>query len=139
MTDENFDTESITPEASADEAQPDAAEPHPTTSEEAIGSAPNPTVGAAPESEAQQEEAAEVKPREVIKGIHPELLCQDPICGPEFTELQFFSPEEATKTKGKAMLFCARSGKKYFAPAAELQTWIAENKVAKTGRGRKDG
>ena len=139
MTDENFDTDTEST-APAAEAPLDDAEPNgPTTSDEAVGDAPSPTVGAVPESEAQQEETPEVKPREVIKGIHPELLCQDPECAPEFTELQFFSPEEATKMKGKTMLFCARSGKKYFAPAVELQTWISENKVVKTGRGRKDG
>jgi hypothetical protein len=86
----------------------------------------------------EQPAAVEVKPREVIKGIHPELRCSDPVCAPDYTELQFFSPEEVNKQKGKIMLFCAHSGLKYFAPAAELQTWIAENKIVKTGRGRKD-
>ncbi|MFN3431348.1 MAG: hypothetical protein ACK46X_15505, partial [Candidatus Sericytochromatia bacterium] len=66
MTDENFDTDSTAP-ASTDEAQPETAE--------AGGDAPYPAEGDAPESEAPAEEAAEVKPREVIKGIHPELLC----------------------------------------------------------------
>ena len=89
---------------------------------------------AAPEASATEE--APAPPREVIKGLHPELRCQDPECAPEYTELQFFSPEEAIKTKGRIMLFCARSGKKYFSPAPELQAWLAERKV-KTGRGRR--
>lgn len=103
---------------------------------EATGEAATEPVG---DEAGEQPAAVEAKPREVIKGIHPELRCEDPVCAPEYTELQFFSPEEAIKQKGKIMLFCARSGKKYFAPAAELQAWIAENKIVKTGRGRKDG
>lgn len=69
---------------------------------------------------------AEEKPREVIRGIHPELLCQCPECDPDFVELQWFSPEEQKKVKGDVMLFCARSSRKYFTPVVELQAWITE-------------
>jgi hypothetical protein len=132
MTDDTFETETPADEAIA-QAPNEVAET-PEALEATTGEA-----GEAPAEAAPAEAPVEVRPREVIKGIHPELLCEDPICGPEYTELQFFSPEEATKQKGKAMLFCARSGKKYFAPAAELQAWIAENKVVKpSGRGRRE-
>lgn len=66
------------------------------------------------------------KPREVIRGIHPELLCQCPECDPDFVELQWFSPEEQKKVKGDVMLFCARSSRKYFTPVIDLQAWITE-------------
>lgn len=65
------------------------------------------------------------RPREVIRGIHPELLCQCPECDPVFAELQWFSPDEPRKTKGDAMLFCARSSRKYFTPVLELNAWIS--------------
>ena len=130
MTDDQNLTDETTPEATAPETADGAM-----TGEHLGEPAPSEALAEGGEQPA----SVEAKPREVIKGIHPELRCEDPVCAPEFTELQFFSPEEATKQKGKTMLFCARSGKKYFAPAAELQAWIAENKITKTGRGRKDG
>ena len=65
-------------------------------------------------------------PREVIRGIHPELLCTCPECAPDFVELQWFSPEEQKKVKGDVMLFCARSSRKYFTPMIELMAWITE-------------
>lgn len=129
MTDETFENDTPANEPAELAGEPIAGTPAPE-SPAAEGVAADGTPVA---------EEAEARPREVIKGIHPELRCEDPECGPEFTELQFFSPEEATKQKGKIMLFCARSGKKYFAPAPELQAWIAENKIVKAGRGRKDG
>jgi hypothetical protein len=141
MTDENFDTETPEPIAGTPAPESPAAEGV-TAAAEGLSGAEAPVDEATEGGEAPAtvgEDGTEVRPREVIKGIHPELRCEDPECAPEFTELQFFSPEEAVKQKGKIMLFCARSGKKYFAPAPELQTWIAENKVAKAGRGRKDG
>jgi hypothetical protein len=138
MTDDNTAND-VTPETDAEATAPDAAAD--TTDTQPAGEDAGTATVEGGEGGEQPSEGAPVeeKPREVIRGIHPELRCEDPECAPEFTELQFFSPEEASKTKGKIMLFCARSGKKYFAPAVELQTWIAENKVAKTGRGRKEG
>jgi hypothetical protein len=136
MTDDQNLTDDTAPE------QPEAIEA------EAAGGDENATGGettdaplaeSATGEDGEQPAVVEAKPREVIKGIHPELRCSDPVCAPEYTELQFFSPEEVNKQKGKIMLFCAHSGLKYFAPAAELQAWIAENKIVKTGRGRKDG
>jgi hypothetical protein len=131
MTDDTFETETPADEAIAE--TPDQAAEASAEATEATD-----TEGEAPADGATTEPVAEVRPREVIKGIHPELRCEDPDCGPEFTELQFFSPEEAVKVKGKTMLFCARSGKKYFAPAPELQAWLADNKVKPTGRGRRE-
>jgi hypothetical protein len=135
MTDDQNLTDDTAPE------QPETLEPE--TAEGAEGGettdAPVAEAATGDGHDGEQPAAVEVKPREVIKGIHPELRCSDPICAPEYTELQFFSPEEVNKQKGKIMLFCAHSGLKYFAPAAELQAWIAENKIVKTGRGRKDG
>jgi hypothetical protein len=138
MTDETFENDTPAPSNEAAEPAELAGEP--------IADTPAPESAAAEQMGPTQSEGVnadgtpvEERPREVIKGIHPELRCEDPECGPEFTELQFFSPEEAIKQKGKIMLFCARSGKKYFAPAPELQAWIAENKIVKTGRGRKEG
>lgn len=66
------------------------------------------------------------RPKEIIRGINPELLCQCPECDPDFVELQWFSPEEMKKMKGDAMLFCARSSRKYFTPVENLHAWIAE-------------
>src|SRR4051812_23416842 len=40
------------------------------------------------------------RPREVIKGIHPELLCACEECEPDHVELQWFSVDEARKVKG---------------------------------------
>lgn len=137
MTDE----QNLTDDTASEQPETQAPEPTETgevTTEPTAEGGELAEGGESAEIEAQPA-PVEVKPREVIKGIHPELRCDDPICAPEGTELQFFSPEEANKQKGKIMLFCARSGLKYFAPAAELQTWIAENKIVKTGRGRKDG
>lgn len=74
---------------------------------------------------------APARPREVIKGIHPELLCECPECAPEYTELQWFSPEEERKTKGSVMLYCQRSSRKYFSPATEFHAWVAENATKK--------
>lgn len=74
--------------------------------------------------------------REVARGIHPELLCHCEECDPEFTELQWFSPEEKKKTRGDLMLYCQRSGRKYFTPAAELHTWLAANPIKAAGRSR---
>lgn len=71
------------------------------------------------------------RPREVIKGIHPELLCECPECAPEYTELQWFSPEEERKTKGSVMLYCQRSSRKYFSPATEFHAWVAEHATKK--------
>lgn len=83
--------------------------------------------------------AAPEKPREIIKGIHPELLCACPECDPDFVELQWFSPEEQKKVKGDVMLFCARSSRKYFTPIVNLNEWIAEKgPVKKTRRGAAD-
>ena len=65
------------------------------------------------------------RPRENIRGIHPELLCQCPECDPDFVELQWFSVDEPRKVKGDAMLFCARSSRKYFTPVLELNAWIS--------------
>jgi hypothetical protein len=139
MTDDTFETETPADEAIA-ETPDQAAEASAEATEATDTEGEAPADGATTEPVAEQDGAAqaEVRPREVIKGIHPELRCEDPDCGPEFTELQFFSPEEAVKVKGKTMLFCARSGKKYFAPAPELQAWLADNKVKPTGRGRRE-
>jgi hypothetical protein len=82
--------------------------------------------------------AADERPREVIRGIHAELLCTCPECDPDFVELQWFSPDEPRKVKGDAMLFCARSSRKYFTPIVDLNTWLAENggvRKGKSGRG----
>lgn len=136
MTDDQNLTDDTAPE------QPETLEPETAEgvdSAEAGETTDAPVAEAAAGEDGEQPAAVEAKPREVIKGIHPELRCNDPVCAPEYTELQFFSPEEVNKQKGKIMLFCAHSGLKYFAPAAELQAWIAENKIVKTGRGRKDG
>jgi hypothetical protein len=67
------------------------------------------------------------RPREQIKGIHPELLCQCEECEPDHVELQWFSVDEQRKTKGTAMLFCARSSRKYFSPVDDLQKFLAAN------------
>ncbi len=77
-----------------------------------------------------------VKPKDVIRGIHPELICSCPECDPDFVELQWFSPEEQKKQKGDVMLFCARSSRKYFTPILNLNEWIAEKGgPRKRGRG----
>jgi hypothetical protein len=73
------------------------------------------------------------RPREVIKGIHPELLCQCEECEPDHVELQWFSVDEQRKVKGTAMLFCARSSRKYFTPVDDLQKFLTANPV----KGRK--
>lgn len=86
--------------------------------------------GQAPAEDGEVAEAP-VRPREVIKGIHPELVCECPECDPEFTELQWFSPEEERKTKGSVMLYCQRSSRKYFSPATEFHAWVAENATKK--------
>ncbi|MFP5502399.1 MAG: hypothetical protein ACLGIN_07900 [Candidatus Sericytochromatia bacterium] len=84
-------------------------------------------------AEGETTEGAEAppRPREVIKGIHPELLCECPECAPEYTELQWFSPEEERKTKGSVMLYCQRSSRKYFSPATEFHAWVAEHATKK--------
>lgn len=132
MTDDQNLTDDTAPE------QPETLAAEATEGAELGEATEAPAAEAATGEEGEQPATVEVKPREVIKGIHPELRCSDPVCAPDYTELQFFSPEEVNKQKGKIMLFCAHSGLKYFAPAAELQAWIAENKIVKTGRGRKD-
>ncbi|HEY9720974.1 MAG TPA: hypothetical protein V6D47_03120 [Oscillatoriaceae cyanobacterium] len=90
------------------------------------------TAPAAEPQEAQPE--IESAPRPQIRGIHPELRCQCEECAPEYTELQFFTPEEAAKTKGQSMLFCGHTGRKYFAPAPELSSWVAEHAPKKSRR-----
>lgn len=76
------------------------------------------------------------KPKEKIRGIHPELICSCPECDPGFCELQWFSPEEQKKQKGDVMLFCASSSRKYFTPIINLNEWIAEKGgPRKRGRG----
>lgn len=86
--------------------------------------APNPPeAGAAPDGEAVATRAS--RPLEVVKGIHPELLCVCPECEPDHVELQWFSPEEVRKQKGDAMLYCQRSSRKYFTPIIDLNRWLA--------------
>lgn len=92
--------------------------------EEATAEAP--TAAAAPEAEA--------RPREAVRGIHPELRCHCPECEPEFVELQWFTVDEPRKVKGDAMLFCARSSRKYFVPVLALNAWIAEKGGPRRGR-----
>lgn len=91
----------------------------------------------ADEAPSAQESGGETPARPQIRGIHPELRCQCEECAPDYTELQFFTPEEAQKIKGQTMLFCGHTGRKYFAPAPELSTWVAEH-APKRGR-RSDG
>lgn len=74
-----------------------------------------------------------VRPREHIRGIHPELLCSCQECEPDYVELQWFSVDEARKVKGTAMLYCGYSGRKYFSPVPDLQAFLTANPV----RGRK--
>lgn len=69
------------------------------------------------------------RPREVIKGIHPELLCTCEECEPDHVELQWFSVDEARKVKGTAMLYCARSSRKFFTPVPDLQAFLTANPV----------
>lgn len=133
MDEQTQDLDDLTPETetAASQDAPEALE----AAEAPEGALESPTgdVDGAPVS---TEEEAPVRPREIIKGIHPELKCECPECAPEFTELQWFSPEEEKKTKGQVMLYCQRSSRKYFSPATEFQTWVAENKV--TGKKRRD-
>ena len=82
-------------------------------------------------------DAPESRPREVVRGIHPELLCQCPECAPDYVELQWFSVDEQKKVKGDAMLFCARSARKYFTPILDLNAWLTE-KGGPRKRGRGD-
>lgn len=127
MDEHNQDLDEITPETGAD--APEAPE--------AMGDAAEDTTATGqPAEEASGEGEAPARPREVIRGIHPELKCECPECAPDFTELQWFSPEEEKKTKGQVMLYCQRSSRKYFSPAAEFQAWFAENKAV--GRKRRD-
>lgn len=91
--------------------------------------------GAPAEGGEEAQGPADPRTREVVKGIHPELICHCPECTPEFCELQWFSPEEKVKTKGNVMLYCQRSSRKYFSPAVDFQAWLAE-KPAPTKRGR---
>ena len=114
--DENLPTDDATVDAAAD--APEGAAP------EAPAADPNDGPDSGPLADAPP--MVEEKPREVIRGIHPELLCQCPECDPNFVELQWFSPEEQKKVKGDVMLFCARSSRKYFTPVIELQAWITE-------------
>ncbi len=116
------------------------AEGAPETVEVAVTEGEAGEAAAAPEGEvASEETVAEIMQdprfREVVKGIHPELLCMCPECVEDNVELQWFSPEEKVKTKGSVMLYCQRSSRKYFSPAVEFQAWLAEKPVAK-GRGR---
>ncbi|MDB5095816.1 MAG: hypothetical protein JWM80_237 [Cyanobacteria bacterium RYN_339] len=76
------------------------------------------------------------RPREVIKGIHPLLLCNCEECEPDHVELQWFSVDELRKVKGTAMLFCAHSSRKYFSPVEDLQKWLTANPLAVV-KGRK--
>lgn len=124
MDEQTQDLDELTPETG--EATEAAAETPETAEDQTDTGAP---VAAA-------EGEAPVRPREVIRGIHPELKCECPECAPEFTELQWFSPEEEKKVKGQVMLYCQRSSRKYFSPAVEFQAWVAENKV--TGKKRRD-
>ena len=136
MDEQTQDLDELTPETDAPEAgeAPAAEFGH----EEIATSATTPTEdGEAAASTGDGEAEGPQRPREVIKGIHPELKCECPECAPEFTELQWFSPEEEKKTKGQVMLYCQRSSRKYFSPAVEFQAWLAENKVA--GKKRRDG
>lgn len=116
--DELLPTEDPTPEVPATQAP--EAEGAPYDGPDA-GPDSGPLADAPPVADAAPE-----KPREVIRGIHPELLCQCPECDPDFVELQWFSPEEQKKVKGDVMLFCARSSRKYFTPVIELTAWITE-------------
>jgi hypothetical protein len=72
--------------------------------------------------------------RPSVRGIHPELVCQCPECETEHVELQWFNVDEARKTKGDAMLFCARSSRKYFVPIIELNTWLSQHGGPRKGR-----
>ena len=85
-----------------------------------------PTAGTPEASGPEPTTEAEARPREVIRGIHAELLCHCPECEPDFVELQWFTVDEPRKVKGDAMLFCARSSRKYFVPVVALNAWIAE-------------
>lgn len=107
-----------------DAAPPDAEAADAPVATEAPAADPNDGPDSGPLADAPP--IPEGKPREVIRGIHPELLCQCPECDPDFVELQWFSPEEQKKVKGDVMLFCARSSRKYFSPIVELQAWITE-------------
>jgi hypothetical protein len=85
---------------------------------------------AAPEAaEPTSDPATPSRPREVIKGIHPELLCSCEECEPDHVELQWFSVDEQRKVKGTAMLFCAHSSRKYFTPVPDLQAFLTANPV----------
>ncbi|MEB3196074.1 MAG: hypothetical protein VKP62_02620 [Candidatus Sericytochromatia bacterium] len=78
--------------------------------------------------------SAPERPREQIKGIHPELLCTCPECEPHHVELQWFTVDEARKVKGDAMLFCALSSRKYFSPVQALQDWLNAKGGPRKGR-----
>jgi hypothetical protein len=80
------------------------------------------------------EEAAPVRPREIIRGIHPELLCTCEECEPDHVELQWFNVDETKKVKGTAMLFCGYSSRKYFTPVPDLQAFLTANPVKPVGR-----
>lgn len=110
------------------EAEAFAGDPSPGGAEVSL-SDPSSSVTPPVEEAAPVEGAADTRPerpREVIRGIHPELLCQCPECEPDFVELQWFSADEPRKVKGDAMLFCARSSRKYFTPVLDLNAWISE-------------
>jgi hypothetical protein len=92
-------------------------------------------VGAADDAASAAGEATGGTPsRPGVRGIHPELLCQCPECESDHVELQWFNVDEARKTKGDAMLFCARSSRKYFVPILELNNWLAQHGGARKGR-----
>ena len=76
-----------------------------------------------------------VRPREVVKGIHPEIRCQCVECEPDYTELQWFSVDETRKVKGTAMLYCQHSSRKYFSPVPALQAWLTDHPPPRTRRG----
>jgi hypothetical protein len=135
MDEQTQNLDELTPETEADVA-PEAAE----AVDGAEGADPSLLSGDAAEatdvSASAPVEAEPARPREVIKGINPELKCECPECAPEFTELQWFSPEEEKKTKGQVMLYCQRSSRKYFSPAKEFQDWVEKNKPV--GKRKKD-
>lgn len=78
-------------------------------------------------------EPAPAAPR--FKGISPELVCECPECLDDPVELDFFSAEEQHRTKGQLMLYCQRTGRKYFAPVEAFQAWFA-GVAPKSGRKR---
>lgn len=81
----------------------------------------------------EQAPAAPAGPR--YKGINSELRCECPECLDDPVELDFFSAEEQHKTKGTVMLYCQRTGRKYFTPVDAFQAWFA-GVAPKPGRKR---